>query len=112
MLRKVHLEDFEGRLKKFVFQSKDSKEDVTVKLKHLRESFKGNQYLEEILTNKDSLDWRLLMLHDIFLMVDDMDSDEEREIESMEEDPELTFRVAELQLLGLLYCKCEPKVRI
>ena len=31
--------------------------------------------------------------------------------ESFEEDPELTFRVDELNLLGILYCKCEPDVR-
>ena len=32
--------------------------------------------------------------------------------ESFEEDPEMTFRVDELNLLGLMYCKCEPKVRV
>ena len=34
-----------------------------------------------------------------------------RQDESMEEDPELTFRVDELNLLGILYCKCEPEIR-
>jgi len=34
-----------------------------------------------------------------------------RKEKSLEEDPELTFRVDELNLLGILYCKCEPEVR-
>ena len=107
LLRNVHLEDFESRLKRFVFKSKDPNEDVTVKLKHLQMAFKGNEYLEDILTNKQSLDWRILTHNDIFVI----DCDD-RELESMEEDPDLTFRVAELQLLGLMYCKCEPKIRV
>ena len=36
------------------------------------------------------------------------DEDMNRQEESFEEDPELTFRVDELNLLGILYCKCEP----
>ena len=84
---------------------------MTVKLKHLREAFKGNEDLEKILENKESVDWRMMVLDDVFILHDE-DDDEGRDPESMEDDPELTFRVPELQLLGLLYCKCEPKIRI
>ena len=76
-------------------------------MKHLQEAFKGNENLEKILKDKESLDWRILTYEDVFIV-----DGEDRELESMEEDPDLTFRVAELQLLGLLYCKCEPKIRV
>ena len=39
------------------------------------------------------------------------EEDHYREEESFEEDDQLTFRVDELNLLGILYCKCEPQVR-
>ena len=51
------------------------------------------------------------MYDDIFLDLDE-DESQERGLTSMEEDPDLTFKVAELHLLGLLYCKCEPKDRV
>ena len=64
-----------------------------------------------MINDKTSLDWRLLMQDNIFVANRD-DDDNYREEESVEEDPELTFRVDELNLLGLMYCKCEPAVRI
>ena len=50
------------------------------------------------------------MQDNIFLYFKD-DADVQRTEESVEEDPELTFRVDELNLLGIMYCKCEPEVR-
>ena len=38
--------------------------------------------------------------------------EEGRDLDSMEEDPELTFRVDHLMLLGILYCKTVPRNRI
>ena len=120
-IRNVHLEDFESRLKQFVYKPPTKEpepgvappplEDATVKLKQLRAAFRGNQFLEAMLEDKQSLDWRLLMVDDIFVVIQD-EHDNYREAESFEEDPELTFRVAELNLLGLLYCKCEQKERV
>ena len=40
------------------------------------------------------------------------DEEEMRDIDSMEEDPELTFKVDELLLLGILYCRSSPRNRI
>ena len=40
------------------------------------------------------------------------DEEEMRDIDSMEEDPELTFKVDELLLLGILYCRASPRNRI
>ena len=50
------------------------------------------------------------MQDNIFVVFHD-DADHYREEESFEEDEALTFRVDELNLLGILYCKCEPEVR-
>ena len=113
LLRNVHLEDYESRLKRFVTRPKDTRADqtITIKQKHLREAFRGNEYLERMMNDKDSLDHRLLMLDDIFILLEDED-DMVRDLESMEEDPELKFRVDELLLLGLIYCKSEPEVRV
>ena len=66
--------------------------------------------MEAMLNDKTSLDWRLIMQDNIFIYYKD-EADANREIDSIEEDPELTFRVDELNLLGILYCKCEPEVR-
>ena len=41
-------------------------------------------------------------------MVYQDDDDHYRQEESFEEDPQLTFRVDELNFLGILYCKCDP----
>ena len=115
-LRNVHLEEFEDRLKRFVFKVKTdgqkslSSEITTIKKKQLQLAFAGNKHLEAILNDKTSLDWRLLMQDNIFVVFTD-DSDHFREEESFEEDDQLTFRVDELNLLGLLYCKCEKTVR-
>ena len=86
-------------------------EVCTIKKKQLQIAFKGNAYLEAMINDKTSLDWRLLMQDNIFIVIQD-DEDHLRAEESFEEDPELTFRVDELNLLGLLYCKCEPAERI
>ena len=51
------------------------------------------------------------MQDNIFRVFQD-ESDPFRQEESFEEDPELTFRVDELFLLGILYCKCEASVRV
>lgn len=51
------------------------------------------------------------MWDNIFIDIQD-EEDHYREEESAEEDPELAFRVDELNLFGLLYCKCEPEVRV
>ena len=59
---------------------------------------------EEILRSKA---WQLQSAHMEKLKVKE-DEDMNRQEESFEEDPELTFRVDELNLLGILYCKCEP----
>ena len=79
----------------------------TIKKQQLQVAFKGNQYLEAMLNDKTSLDWRLLMQDNIFVVYQD-DDDHYRQEESFEEDPQLTFRVDELNLLGILYCKCDP----
>ena len=116
-LRNVHLEEFEDRLKRFVFKVKAdetkalSSDITTIKKKQLQIAFKGNPFLEAMINDKESLDWRLLMQDNIFVVFQD-ETDHYREEESFEEDEGLTFRVDELNLLGLLYCKCEPKVRI
>ena len=82
-------------------------EVCTIKKQQLQVAFKGNQYLEAMLNDKTSLDWRLLMQDNIFVVYQD-DDDHYRQEESFEEDPQLTFRVNELNLLGILYCKCDP----
>ena len=64
-----------------------------------------------MLNDKTSLDWRLLMQDNIFVVYQDED-DHYRQESSVEEDPQLTFRVDELNLLGILYCKCDPQMRI
>ena len=64
-----------------------------------------------MLSDREGLDWRLMMYSDLFIEFED-DEDQDRDIESMEEDPNLTFKVAELTLLGLLYCKCDHKTRV
>ena len=117
-IRKVHLEEYENRLKRFVFKtgSKDERKSLpdevcTIKKKQLQIAFSGNEHLEAMINDKTSLDWRLLMQDNIFVNRPD-DDDHYREEESEQEDPELTFRVDELNLLGLMYCKCEPAVRI
>ena len=112
-LRHVHLADFENRLKRFVFLKggNQAEPNITITLRQLQESFKGNKHLEAILEDKTSLDWRMLMAGDLFLMHNDED-DEVRDQESIEEDPTLQFRVAELNLLGLMYCKCDATYRI
>ena len=79
----------------------------TIKKQQLQVAFSGNQYLEAMLNDKTSLDWRLLMQDNIFVVYQD-DDDHYRQEESFEEDPQLTFRVDELNLLGILYCKCDP----
>ena len=63
-----------------------------------------------MLSDKESLDWRVLMQDNIFVVMHD-EYDHYREEESFEEDDALTFRVDELNLFGILYCKCEPHVR-
>ena len=50
------------------------------------------------------------MQDNIFVVYKD-EEDKFRQEESFEEDYQLTFRVDELNLLGILYCKCEPDVR-
>ncbi len=116
-IRNVHLEEYENRLKQFVFKAQKTErtsvpeEICTIKKKQLQIAFKGNEYLEAMINDKTSLDWRLLMQDNIFVVIQD-DEDHLRAEESFEEDPELTFRVDELSLLGILYCKCEPKVRV
>ena len=37
---------------------------------------------------------------------------EGRDLDSMEEDPELAFKVDALMLLGVLYCRTAPRIRI
>ena len=116
LLRNVHLEEYENRLKQFVYKvaSNERKslpvEVCTIKKKQLKVAFEGNEYLELMLNDKESLDWRVLMYDNIFVYYKD-EADENRQDESLEEDPELTFRVDELNLLGIMYCKCEPEVR-
>ena len=75
-IRNVHLEDFENRLKQFVFKGgseidrKSEPEQIcTIKLKQLKIAFAGNKYLETILEDKTSLDWRLLMWDNIFVHI-------------------------------------------
>ena len=115
-IRNVHLVEYESRLKQFVYKvSPDERkslpdETCTIKLKQLQVAFKGNAYLEAMINDKKSLDWRMLMQDNIFRYIKD-DEDQNRKNESIEEDPELVFRVDELNLLGMLYCKCEPDVR-
>ena len=38
--------------------------------------------------------------------------EEDRDLDSMEEDPELAFKVDALMLLGILYCRTSPRIRI
>ena len=64
-----------------------------------------------MINDKESLDWRILKLDDLFIHFKDQE-DEMRQEESFEEDPELLFNVDNLNLLGILYCKCEPKIRV
>ena len=112
----MHLEEYENRLKQFVYKvSADERKSLpdeicTIKKKQLQVAFRDNQYLEAMINDKTSLDWRLLMQDNIFRVFKD-DQDYNRHDESVEEDPELTFRVDELNLLGILYCKCEPEIR-
>ena len=49
-------------------------------------AFAGNKYLEAMLKDKTSLDWRLLMQDNIFRILQD-DDDHYRQEESFEEDP-------------------------
>lgn len=88
-----------------------SGEFATIKKKQLQIAFAGNEYLEAMINDKKSLDWRLLMQDNIFIVMQDED-DHYRAEESFEDDPELTFRVDELNLLGLLYCKCSMEERV
>ena len=73
LLRNVHLDEYESRLKQFVYkvaqdQRKSLPQEVcTIKLKQLQIAFAGNEYLEKILTDKNCLDWRLLMQENIFV---------------------------------------------
>ena len=117
-IRNVHLEDFENRLKQFVYKTPKgnerksmSTEFATIKKKQLQIAFAGNKYLEAMINDKSSLDWRLLTQDNIFIVLDE-EEDHFRSDDSLEEDPELTFRVDELNLLGLLYCKCDLAERI
>ena len=104
ILRHVHLDEFEMRIKKFVYDK------PLIKLKQMEEAFKGNTNLETIITDKEGLDWRLLTIPGLF--VEASEEDEGREQESMDEDPELTFKVNELMLLACLYCRSSPRNRI
>ena len=66
-IRNVHLEEYEDRLKRFVFKTQANErkslpsEVTTIKKKQLQIAFAGNKYLEAMLNDKTSLDWRLLM---------------------------------------------------
>ena len=76
-MRNVHLEEYENRLKQFVFKvAHDGRkslpqEECTIKLKQLKAAFAGNEHLEAMLNDKTSLDWRLLMQDNIFLVFKD-----------------------------------------
>jgi hypothetical protein len=54
LIRQVTLNEFETRVKKFVYDSS------TVTLKQLKAAFSGHSFLERILEDKESVDWRLL----------------------------------------------------
>ena len=78
-LRHVHLVEFEDRLKQFVFKVKTDErkslpsEDTKIKKKQLQIAFQGNEHLEAMLNDKTSLDWRLLMQDNIFVVFQDQD---------------------------------------
>ena len=96
-------------MKKFVYNK------PTIMLKQLEEAFNGNPHLEKILqpdeTGARCLDWRLLMTPGLFVELPEGD-EEDRDLDSMEEDPELAFKVDALMLLGILYCRTSPRTRI
>merc|ERR1712110_603811 len=106
------------RLKKYVFKPEEKKDEeskrqgyiATIKLPQMEASFKGNEYLEGILANKRGLDWRLFTRSGIFLVNSDIE-EEGRDLDSMDEDPDLTFNVMNLMLLGCLYCRSSPRNR-
>ena len=104
-LRHVKLEDYENRLKMLVTPEK-GKASV-VKLKQLKEAFKGNHYLTKILekgqNGERSLDWKLMMTPGLFVQPQSSGGGI-----IFEDDPELTFKVNELMLLGILYCCATP----
>ena len=106
-LRHVHLDEFEMRVKKFVYDK------PLIKLKQMEEAFKGNKHLETAISDKEGLDWRLLTIPGLFMEPsEDVEDEEGRDPDSMNEDPELTFRVNELMLLAVLYCRSSPRNRI
>ena len=78
-IRNVHLIEFEDRLKRFVFKHKQGGEKATadevttIKKKQLEIAFSGNKYLEAMINDKTSLDWRLLMQDNIFVVYKDED---------------------------------------
>lgn len=72
-LRNVHLEEYEDRLKRFVFKMQGERKSLadeihTIKMRQLMIAFSGNKYLEAMLTDRTSLDWRLLMQDNLFIM--------------------------------------------
>ena len=77
----MHLEEFEDRLKRFVFVADQTNtntgesrkslpaEEAYIKKKQLMIAFSGNQYLEKMMNDRQSLDWRILMRDDIFVVL-------------------------------------------
>ena len=111
-IKHVHIDEWADRVKRFVYKKENTVNKVPyVKLQQLEAAFKGNKYLEMILKDKESLDWRLLTTDDLFCDLKDENGDI-RDADSYEEDPNLEFQVNHLILLGLLYCKGEPELRV
>ena len=77
--------------------------EETVTLKQLKTAFSDHSTLTRILEDKDCIDWRLLF-DENFL---DEEKNAKLNLATMEDDDLLSFRVPNLILFGILYCKSD-----
>ena len=69
-----------------------------------------------MVTDETSLDWRLLMQENIFKLnsndVESAPAAAEDMVSDVQEIDKIKFRVENLLLLGIMYCKCDRKERV